>query len=149
MNVIEQEVQTLRIAKTELIAASPEIVWESILHNMGPDTEFEPGAKFKMTLEAFPGGRWWRDLGNGSGHLWAHVQVIKPNKILELCGPLFMSFAVSSHLQYKLTADGAKTRLDFLHTAVGLIPADLSTGLTGGWGGQINGIRTRAERSAR
>ncbi len=30
-----------------------------------------------MKLEAWPGGRWFRDLGDGNGHLWGHVQAIK------------------------------------------------------------------------
>ena len=25
-----------------------------------------------MKLEAWPGGRWFRDLGDGNGHLWGH-----------------------------------------------------------------------------
>ncbi|MDB5297277.1 MAG: hypothetical protein JWO31_3260, partial [Phycisphaerales bacterium] len=87
MTTIEQDVQTLRIAKTETIAAAPDVVWESLLHHMGPGTEFEPGRTMKMTFEAFPGGRWFRDLGDGAGHLWGHVQVIKPGKVLEMCGP--------------------------------------------------------------
>ena len=47
-----------------------------------------------MMLEAWPGGRWFRDLGNGNGHLWGHVQAIKAPTLLEITGPLMMSFAV-------------------------------------------------------
>ena len=49
-------------------------------------------SRFPMVIEPWPGGRWYRDLGNNAGHLWGHVQVIKPPTLLELCGPMFMSF---------------------------------------------------------
>jgi hypothetical protein len=146
---IEQDVQTLLITKSETIAATPDVVWEALLYQMGPGTEFDPGKPMKMVLEAFPGGRWWRDLGNSTGHLWAHVQVIKPNKLLELCGPMFMSYAAASHIQYKLVPDGATTRLELVHTAIGLIPAEHSANVGSGWGQQLKRIREHAERSAR
>jgi uncharacterized protein YndB with AHSA1/START domain len=149
MTPIEQEVQTLRITKTEVIAASPEIVWESLLHELGPDSTLNPDMKMNFVLEAFPGGRWYRDLGKGVGHLWGHVQVIKPNKVLEICGPMFMSYAATSHVQYKLVPDGDKTRLELVHTAFGLIPSDVATGVQDGWGQQLKVVRERAERSTR
>jgi len=149
MNTIEEEVQTLNITKSEIIKASPEIVWEAMLYQIGPGCEFEPGKSMNFTLEAFPGGRWFRDLGNGVGHFWGHVQVIKPNKLLELCGPMFMSYAATSHVQYRLTPEGATTRLDIVHTAFGLIPLDHRTGVQEGWAHELKMIRERAERSAR
>ena len=81
-----------------------------------------PGGKpFPMVIEPWPGGRWYRDLGNNSGHLWGHVQVIKPPTLLEICGPLMMSYPAINHLQYRLKAEGGVTRLVFLHRAMGLI----------------------------
>jgi uncharacterized protein YndB with AHSA1/START domain len=142
-------VQTIQISKSETIAATPEVVWESLLYMMGPGSEFEPGKSMNMKLEAFPGGRWWRDLGNNTGHLWGHVQVIKPNKLLEICGPMFMSYAAASHIQYRIVPDGKNTRLELVHTAVGLIPADHRSGVNEGWGEQLKLIRERAERSSR
>src|SRR5215831_7733728 len=63
-----------------------------------------------MLLEPWPGGRWFRDLGDGNGHLWGHVQAIKRPTPLEIAGPLMMSFAVASNVQYRLTeADGGGT----------------------------------------
>lgn len=149
MTTVEQDVQTLRITRSELIAATPEGVWEALLHHMGPGTEFEPGKAMNMKLEAFPGGRWYRDLGEGVGHLWGHVQVIKPNKLLEIYGQMFMSYAATNHIQYKIVPEGDKTRLDFVHTAIGLIPADVASGVQSGWGEWLKNIREHAERSAR
>jgi uncharacterized protein YndB with AHSA1/START domain len=149
MTTVEQEVETLRITKTESIAAPADVVWEALLHQLGPDAEFEPGKRMNFTLEPFPGGRWYRDLGDGVGHFWGHVQVIKPNKVLELCGPMFMSYAATSHVQYKLVPDGATTTLELVHTAFGLIPPDVAAGLQGGWGEQMKLVRQRAERRGR
>ena len=71
-----------------------------------------------LKLEAWPGGRWYRDLGNNTGHFWGHVQVIKPPKLLELYGPMMMSYAAISHVQYRLTEQGKGTRLSFTHRAI-------------------------------
>lgn len=56
-----------------------------------------------MILEEWPAGRWFRDLGNGQGHLWGFVPVIKPPTLIEIQGPMFMSYAVAGHLQLRLT----------------------------------------------
>ena len=79
-----------------------------------------------MKLEPWPGGRWFRDLGNNTGHLWGHVQVIKPPKVLELVGPTMMSYPVASHIQYRLTEQAGGTLLKFTHQAFGLIEPGLA-----------------------
>ena len=58
-----------------------------------------------MKLEAWPGGRWYRDLGDDNGHFWGHVQAIKRPTLLEITGPLFMSYPVVSNLQYRLSEE--------------------------------------------
>src|ERR1700692_1447950 len=55
-----------------------------------------------LRLERWPGGRWFRDLGEGAAHLWGFVQVIKPPTLLEIYGPLFMSYPVVGHVQFRL-----------------------------------------------
>ena len=75
---VENAVQVLDIKNEERIAAPIEIVFETLLEDLGPSMETGPGRTLAMTLEAWPGGRWYRDLGNNTGHLWGHVQVIKP-----------------------------------------------------------------------
>src|SRR5881227_3817605 len=128
----EQTVQTMEIRKEELVDAPIEVVFAAMLDELGPDAVMPDGKPLPMKLEAWPGGRWYRDLGNNAGHLWGHVQVIKPPTLLELCGPMPMSYAATNHLQYRLVADGRSTRLQFKHTAVGLIPKEHREGMEGG-----------------
>jgi hypothetical protein len=74
------------------------------------------------------------------------VQVVKPPTLLELCGPMFMSFPAVNHLQYRLTAEGASTRLKFTHRGFGQIPEDVLENVGGGWDYILNRIREIAER---
>ena len=41
-----------------------------------------------MKIEPWPGGRWYRDLGDSNGHFWGNVQAIKRPTLLEFCGPM-------------------------------------------------------------
>jgi hypothetical protein len=99
-----------------------------------------------MVLEAWPGGRWFRDLGNNTGHLWGLVQVIKPPNLLEIHGPLFMSYAAISHVQYRLTEAGAGTRLSLFHRGIGEITPEHRDGAVIGWGFILGKVKERAER---
>jgi activator of Hsp90 ATPase-like protein len=147
----EKAVQTLQVLKDEEIAASMDIVFETILEQIGPQNETPEGLPLPMKLEAWPGGRWYRDLGNNAGHFWGHVQAIKPPTLLEICGPLFMSSPVFSNVQYRLTQEGSVTRVKFAHRAIGEIPADLRDGVNvnKGWTHVIARVRDVAEHKQR
>jgi len=71
------------------------------------------GTPMPMKIEPWPGGRWYRDLGDGNGHFWGHVQAIKRPTLLEISGPLFMSYPVVSNLQYRLTESNGETTIKF------------------------------------
>jgi len=144
----ENPIQTFHIVKEELIAAPPAIVFETILDNLGPGSEMPDGTPFPMKIEPWPGGRWYRDLGNNAGHLWAHVQVIKPPLLLELCGPMFMSYPAVSHVQYRVVAEGQKVRLKIVHKAMGLIQPDHAAGVHEGWEAGLKAIREKSEKKA-
>ena len=146
-NVAEQTIQTLEIVKDEEIAAPIDIVFETILEQMGPYNEAPGTGSMPMVLEAWPGGRWFRNLGNNTGHFWGHVQAIKPPALLEICGPLFMSFPAVSNVQYRLTEEGGLTRVRFVHRAIGQIPEDLLDGtkVNTGWSSLLTRIRVAAE----
>ena len=139
---------SFKITKEETIAAPIEVVFQTILDEMGPDSQMMDGKPFPMKLEAWPGGRWFRDLGNNTGHLWGHVQVIKPPALLEVTGPMPMSYPAANHIQYRLTAQGSGTVLKFTHQAMGLISKDHSSGMPEGWGYRLNHIRQIAESRA-
>jgi len=135
----ERQVQTLYIRKETLIAAPAAIVFETMMEPMGPLAEM------KMKMEALVGGRWYRDLGDGAGHLWGHVQVIKPPKLLELSGPMMMSYPAMNHLQYRLTEEGKMTRLTLTHQAMGLITDDHRKGVSQGWEMHLAAIQAAAQ----
>lgn len=143
--IAEQAVQTFEIVKDEEIAAPIEIVFETILEQMGPLNSAGPDRPMPMKLEAWPGGRWYRDLGDGNGHFWGLVQAIKRPTLLEFTGPLFMSYPVASNVQYRLSETDGGTLIKFHHTALGLIVDEHRKGVTGGWGTINERVRKAAE----
>lgn len=145
----EQDIRTLNVTREVQIAAPIETVFESVLEELGPGSQMPDGTPFPMKIEARPGGRWYRDLGNESGHLWGHVQVIKPPALLELSGPLFMSYPGQNFVQYRLTKENGGTLLKLTHQAMGLIPDDVMEGVQEGWQHGLNRVREIAERKAK
>jgi len=145
----EEAVRSFSIKREERIEASIDIVFETILEQMGSLNVKPDGVPMPMKLEAWPGGRWYRDLGNNNGHMWGHVQAIKVPELLEIYGPLFMSFPATSNVQYRLRADGNATILQFNHIAMGLIPDEISANVSTGWDNMLKHIRADAERRAR
>ena len=144
-----QQEQTIHIERSIDIKAPPATVFESVLAELGPESQMPGGQPFPMVLEAWPGGRWFRDLGNKAGHLWGHVQVIKPPTLLEISGPMFVSFPAINHVQYRLTAQDDGTNLKLVHRALGLVPAGYFDGVEEGWEYGLERIREIAERSRR
>ena len=144
--VKEDVVQAFEVIKEEEIAAPIEIVFETILEQMGP-LNSTPEKLMPMVLEAWPGGRWYRDLGNNTGHFWGVVQAIKPPSLLEISGPLFMSNPAISNLQYRLTEENGLTRMRFVHRAMGWI-GEQERRVDEGWSPLIERIRTEALKRA-
>lgn len=147
---LESTVQTLDIWKEETISAPLELVFEAILEQLGPLNATGPNSPLPMTFEPWPGGRWYRDLGDSdgcirAGHFWGHVQVIKPPTLLEICGPLCMSYPAWNHLQYRLTAENDLTRLTLWHRAIGQIIPEHRDGMPDGWAHELSTIRKLAE----
>lgn len=138
--VSNSTIRTFQIVKELLIAAPVEVVFQSVLEPHGPMQQMN------MELEPWPGGRWFRDLGNNAGHLWGHVQVIKPPKLLEIVGPMMMSYPAISHIQYRLTEQPDGILLKFTHQAMGLMEPELEINVTKGWGEILEQIRIAAEK---
>jgi hypothetical protein len=109
--------------------------------------ETPDGKPLTLTIEPWPGGRWFRDLGDGNGHFWANVQAIKRPTLLEFSGPLFMSQPVANNVQYRLSASGEGTLIKFRHSGFGLVQEDHRKGVNSGWSHMNQKVRERAERS--
>jgi len=128
------------------VRASLNTTFEALLEQLGPENE-TPEKKMPMKIEPWPGGRWFRDLGDNNGHLWGHVQAIKRPTLLEIYGPLFMSYAVANNLQYRLSEENGGTLIKFHHKALGAIPEDHRKGMNEGWTQMNTRIKARAESS--
>jgi hypothetical protein len=136
---------TLNITEEIHVQASLDATFEALLEQMGPANETPEGQPLPMTIEARPGGRWFRDLGNDNGHFWGHVQAIKRPTLLEITGPLFMSYPVVSNVQYRLKESDGATLITFRHSAFGLVPDDYRQGLSRGWIPLLERVRKQAE----
>jgi uncharacterized protein YndB with AHSA1/START domain len=136
---------TLQVSEEIHVKASLEETFAALLEQLGPHNGGPEGQALPMTLEAWPGGRWFRDLGNNNGHLWGHVQAIKKPTLLEITGPLFMSYPVASNLQYRLSEENGGTLIKFHHMALGLIVDEHRAGVGKGWTYINESIRKRAE----
>ena len=141
----EIENLTLNINQEIHVRASLEKTFASLLEQLGPFNAGPDERPMRMKIEPWPGGRCFRDLGDNNGHFWGVVQAIKKPTLLEICGPLFMSYPVTSNMQYRLTEVDGGTLLTFRHTAFGLIPEDHRTGLAEGWNHMHESVRKRAE----
>src|ERR1700738_2909151 len=140
------EKMTLNITQEIHVQAPLDVTFATLLEQLGPFSETMEGNSMNMKIEAWPGGRWYRDLGDGNGHFWGHVQAIKRPTLLEITGPLFMSYPVVSNVQYRLSEVAGGTLIKFHHTALGLIQEDHREGVGKGWG-HIN-ARTKARAEA-
>src|ERR1700745_2569285 len=139
---------TLDITEEIHVKAPIDVTFATLLEQLGPLSETADGQSMNMKIEAFPGGRWYRDLGDGNGHFWGNVQAIKRPTLLEITGPLFMSYPVVSNVQYRLSEEGGGTLIQFHHTALGLISDDHRKGVGTGWAHINEGVRKRAESRA-
>jgi len=131
------------------VRASLEATFASILEQMGPANAGANDAPMPMVLEPWPGGRWFRDLGQGNGHFWGHVQAIKRPTLLEIVGPLFMSHPVISNVQYRLTETADGTLMTFRHSALGFVPDEIRVGVKDGWEPLFERVRRQAEGGRR
>ncbi len=148
MTALASVVDNLSLNVTEeiLVRSSLDTAFASLLEELGPSNEGQQGVPMPMILEPWPGGRWFRDLGDRNGHLWGHVQAIKRPTLLEISGPLMMSFAVANNLQYRLKQVDDGTLITLRHTALGLFPDGYREALVTGWPLLFARIRRRAER---
>ena len=146
MTLPEIENLMLKVEQEIRVQAPIDVTFAVLLEQLGPGNEHMDGTPMPMKIEAWPGGRWFRDLGNGNGHFWAAVQAIKQPTLLELAGPLFMSYPVANNVQYRLSEEGGETVIRFCHAGFGLIQESHRKGVVAGWRHIGEKVRERAER---
>ena len=116
-------------------------VFKSVLNRFGEGSTNPNGESMQMVLEQWPGGRWFRDRGNGVGHLWGHVQTIKAPVLLELNGPMFMSYPAINHVEVKLDQIPGGTKVTLRHRAIGLLEDAHRQNIGKGWQNYLDNVR--------
>jgi uncharacterized protein YndB with AHSA1/START domain len=135
----------LNITQEIEVHANLETTFAALLEQIGSANDTPDGRAMPMKLEPWPGGRWFRDLGESNGHFWGSVQAIKRPMLLEITGPLFMSYPVVSNVQYRLTEEKGVTLIKFHHKAFGLIPDSDRQGVGKGWTHILSRVKARVE----
>ena len=136
----------VNVEQTIEIKAAPGDVFEGLIHHMCHLDGEEGKPPVILHLERWPGGRWFRDLEGGSGHLWGFVQSIKPPTLLEIFGPMFMSSPVAGHIIARLSPTTGGTKLVFKNDVFGMVPPEMKEGLTEGWSDMLASIKRDAEK---
>jgi hypothetical protein len=127
------------------IKATPEKAYAAVLHRLGEGNTRPDGHSQQLHLEPKPGGRWYRDRGNGIGHLWGFVQVLKPPTLVELSGPMFMSYPATNHVEVKIEPASGGCRVTLRHRALGLIDPEHRKAVTNGWGHILSEMKKDCE----
>jgi uncharacterized protein YndB with AHSA1/START domain len=140
---------TLTINQEIHVQAPLDVTFAALLEQLGPGNETPDGKSLNMKIEAWPGGRWYRDMGDGNGHFWANVKAIMRPTLLEFAGPLFASFPMVSNVQYRLSAVEGGTLIAFRHTALGFVPDEQKAGMNKGWSSMHERVRRHAEASGK
>ena len=146
MTLPDVESLSFKIEQDIRVNASLEVTFNALLEQLSTGFETPDGKSLQMKLEACPGGRWFRDLGDGNGHWWATVQAIKRPGLLEFSGPLMMSFPVTNNVQYRLTEQNGETLIKFQHLGFGNVPDEFKTRMKGGWSMINERVRQSAEK---
>ena len=137
----------VNIDQTIEIKAAPGAVFEGLIGRLCELHGEEGRPPVKLSLERWPGGRWFRDLDGGAGHLWGFVQAIKPPTLLELFGPMFMSSPVAGHMIIRLSPITGGTKLVFQNQVFGPLPAEMrGEGMAQGWDDMLKRLRKDVER---
>ncbi|SIN74859.1 hypothetical protein SAMN05444166_0617 [Singulisphaera sp. GP187] len=136
---------TLDVSQEIQIKAAPGDVFRSLLKRLAEENATHDGKSLAMVLEAWPGGRWFRDLGDQQGHLWGFVQVFKPPTLLEIHGPMFMSYPATGHLQFRINQVSGGATLSLRHRVLGLIDPEHRKGVGAGWALLLEKVKERSE----
>jgi hypothetical protein len=143
--MVDTQELTLDVSQQIEINAAIGDAYAAMVRRLSVDNSTPDNKPMPMVLEEWPGGRWFRDLGNRQGHLWGFVQVMKPPTLIEIQGPMFMSYAVAGHLQLRLTQISGGAELSLRHRVLGFVEDAHRQGVTHGWDYFLNGVKQLAE----
>jgi len=141
----EMQEFTLDILQTIDIQAAMGDAYAALIRRLTTESATPDNKPLPMVLEEWPGGRWFRDLGAGQGHLWGFVQVIRPPTLIEISGPMFMSYAAAGHLQLRLTQISGGAELSVRHRVLGMIAEDHRKYIGPGWESFSQSVKRIAE----
>jgi hypothetical protein len=136
---------TLDVTQHVEIKAKPDQVFAGVLDQFGKLNTRPDGTSLDLVLEPKAGGAWYRDRGNGIGHWWGVVQVIKPPALLELSGPMFMSYPANNHVEVKVDEISGGCRVTVRHRAIGMIDPEHRKGVGQGWAHMLAELKKRCE----
>ena len=136
------EEMTLDVEQQIEVERAIEDVFKSVLNRFGKGLTKPDGERLNMNIEEFAGGRWYRDLGDGAQYLWGHVQVIKSPTLLELSGPMFMSYPAINHVEIKLDDAEGSTKVTLRHRAIGLLDPTHKENVTTGWATILGSVKS-------
>ncbi len=136
---------TLEVEQHIDVKAPPDKAFAAVLHRLGKGNTRPDGQSLDMILEPKAGGRWYRDRGNGVGHLWGFVQAIKAPELLELSGPMFMSYPAINHVEVKVTPATGGSRVTLRHRAIGMIDPEHRKNVGTGWGHMLGNVKKDCE----
>ena len=131
---------TLDVTQSVVIGAGMDEVFEKMLYRLGEGNTTPNGDSLNLQIEPFAGGRWFRDRGEGIQHLWGHVQAIKAPMLLEISGPMFMSYPAINHVEVKLEPAPDGTKVTLRHRAMGMIDPAHREGVSHGWQHMLDNI---------
>ena len=143
--MLDTQELTLDVSQAIEIQAAIGDAYASLIRRLTDESSTPDNKPMPMVLEQWPGGRWFRDLGNGQGHLWGFVQVIKPPTLIEIQGPLFMSYPVAGHVQFRMTQIAGGTEFSMRHRALGMVEEAHREGVTHGWDHLLQSVKQLAE----
>jgi len=143
--MLETQQITLDVSQEIEINAAIGDAYQALIRRLTTENSTADNRPMPMILEEWPGGRWFRDLGNRQGHLWGFVQVIKPPTLIEIQGPMFMSYPAAGHVQFRLTQISGGCELSLRHRVLGLIEEEHRTGVVYGWNHLLQSVKQHAE----
>ena len=142
------EDMTLDVEQSVEMKAEIGDVFKRVIYRFGEGNTGPDGTSLNLVLEEWAGGRWFRDRGEGIQHLWGHVQVLKPPTLIEISGPMFMSYPAVNHLEIKLDKVSAGTRVTLRHRAIGMIEQAHREGVSTGWLAMLDSVKNDFEPAA-